>query len=104
MKSKEEIIKEMQLVVEQMKIDDLEERPELAEEFFDCQCCGKYKSLAGSIKYDEYRLCNDCVLLAEIGFALKKIDSVKDLIKVMEENRLEEMCKFINQDKKSLEN
>lgn len=104
MKSKEEIIKEMQLVVEQMKIDDLEERPELAEEFFDCQCCGKYKSLAGSIKYDEYRLCNDCVLLAEIGFALKKFDSVKDLIKVMEENRLEEMCKFINQDKKSLEN
>ena len=30
MKSREEIVEEMQQVVEQMRLDDLEERPELA--------------------------------------------------------------------------
>ena len=73
MKTKEEIIAEMQQVVEQMRLDDLEEYPEMANEMFECDCCAQTKPLAGSIQYDNYRLCNDCVLLAEVGFELGKI-------------------------------
>lgn len=106
-KSNEEIIEEMQLVVNQMVIDDLEENPDLAQEYFDCACCGKNKSLAGSIQYGNYRLCNDCVLLAETGFALGKFTDIQDLIDAMEDKRLEEICKFIKDEearKKQLEN
>lgn len=94
-KSKEEIIEEMQQVVNQMVIDDLEENPDIANEYFDCDCCGKSKSLAGSIQYGDYRLCNDCVLLAEIGFALGKFTDIQSLIDAMEDTRLEELCQFI---------
>ena len=94
-RSKEEIIEEMQLVVQQMVIDDLEENPDCADEYFDCQCCGKNKCLAGSIQYGEYRLCNDCVLLAETGFALGKFTDIQSLIDAMEDSRLEEICQFI---------
>lgn len=94
-KTNEEIVKEMQLVVNQMVIDDLDENPDMANEYFDCDCCGKNKSLAGSVCYENYRLCNDCVLLAETGFALKKFDSVQTLIDAMEDSRLEELCNFI---------
>ena len=104
MKSREEIVEEMQQVVEQMRLDDLEERAELEEEFFDCSCCGQTKSYAGSIQYGEYRLCNDCVLLAETGFALGKIKDIQDLIDAMEDKRLEELCNFIKQDEKSQNN
>ena len=104
MKSREEIVEEMQQVVEQMRLDDLEERPELEEEFFDCSCCGQTKSYAGSIQYGEYRLCNDCVLLAETGFALGKIKDIQDLIDSMEDKRLEELGNFIKQDEKSQNN
>ena len=94
-KSKEEIIKEMQAVAEQMVIDDIEENPDIANEYFECNCCGQSKSLAGSIQYGKYRLCNDCVLLAEIGFALGKFTDIQNLIDAMEDKRLEEMCEFI---------
>ncbi|MGN1125637.1 MAG: hypothetical protein ACI4SM_05565 [Candidatus Gastranaerophilaceae bacterium] len=104
MKSKEEIIEEMQAVVEQMRLDDLEERPELANEYFDCSCCGQTKSYAASIQYGEYRLCNDCVLLAETGFALEKIKDIQDLIDAMEDKRLEEICQFIKQEEASQNN
>ena len=104
MKSREEIVGEMQQVVEQMRLDDLEERPELEEEYFDCSCCGQTKSYAGSIQYGEYRLCNDCVLLAETGFALGKIKDIQDLIDAMEDKRLEELCNFIKQYEKSQNN
>lgn len=104
MKSKEEIIEEMQLVVEQMRLDDLEERPELENEFFDCSCCGQTKSYAGSIQYGEYRLCNDCVLIAETSFALEKIKDISELIDAMEDKRLEELCNYIQQDQKSQNN
>jgi len=97
MKTKEEVIKEMQAVVEQMKLDDIEENPDIVNEFFDCDCCGKYMCTAGSIQYEDYRLCNDCVLFAEIGFELKKFNSVQDLVDAMEEKRLEEICEFIKQ-------
>ena len=106
-KSNEEIIEEMQLVVNQMVIDDLEENPDLAQEYFDCACCGKNKCLAGSIQYGNYRLCNDCVLLAETGFALGKFTDIQDLMDAMEDKRLEELCKFIKDEearKKQMEN
>ena len=77
-KSNEEIINEMQQVVQQMVIDDLEENPDIANDFFDCD-----------------RLCNDCVLLAETGFALGIIKDIQDLMDAMEDKRLEELCKFI---------
>src|SRR5574344_995915 len=100
-KTQEEIVKEMQQVVAQMVLDDLEENPEMANEYFDCDCCGKEKSLAGSIQYDKYRLCNDCVLLAETGFALKKIKEIDELIEAMEDNRLKELCDYIKSDEKA---
>lgn len=98
MKTKDEIVKEMQLVVEQMRLDDIEENPDIVNEFFDCDCCGKYSCTAGSIQYGNYRLCNDCVLFAEIGFELKKFNSIQDLVDAMEDKRLEEVCEFIKQD------
>ena len=97
-KSNEEIINEMQQVVQQMVIDDLDENPDIANDFFDCDCCGKNKNLAGSIQYGDYRLCNDCVLLAETGFALGKIKDIQDLMVAMEDKRLEELCKFIKEE------
>ena len=74
------IIEDMQAVVAQMKIDDLEEDPSLEDEMFECSCCGKTKSLAGSIPYSKYRLCNDCVLLAETGLAIGKFKNIQELI------------------------
>ena len=46
----------------------------------------------------KYRLCNDCVLLAETGLAIGKFKDVNELIKAMEDTRLEEMCEFIKQE------
>lgn len=106
-KTNEEIIAEMQQVVNQMVLDDLEENPDCANEYFDCDCCGKNKSLAGSIQYCEYRLCNDCVLLAETGFALGKFSDIQSLIDAMEDSRLEEVCQFIKDEEtraKQMEN
>ena len=97
-KTNEEIIEEMQQVVNQMVIDDLEENPDIADEYFDCDCCGKNKCLAGSIQYGTYRLCNDCVLLAETGFALVKFSDVQSLIDAMEDSRLEELCQFVKEE------
>ena len=91
-KSNEE---EMQQVVNQMVVDDLEENPDLVNEYFDCDCCGKNKCLAGSIQYGDYRLCNDCVLLAETGFALGKFNDIQSLMDAMEDTRLEELCNFV---------
>ena len=98
------IIEEMQQVVEQMRIDDLEEDPSLEEEKFECSCCGKTKALAGSIQYGKYRLCNDCVLLAETGFAIGKFKNADELIKAMEDTRLQEMCDYIKKKKKRANN
>lgn len=98
MKSEHEIIEEMQQVVEQMRLDDLEDNPDIAEEYFDCDCCGEHKCLAGSIEYEGYRLCNDCVLIAETGFALGKIKSVQELIDAVEDKNLEKLCEYLRQE------
>ena len=87
------IIEEMQAVAAQMKKDDIEENPDSENEYFDCDCCGK-------IAYGSVRLCNDCVLLAETGFALGKLKNIDDLLKAMEDKKLENLCEFIKQDEK----
>ena len=98
MKSEHEIIEEMQQVVEQMRIDDIEDNPDIANEYFDSDCCGEQKCLAGSIEYEGYRLCNDCVLSAETGFALGKIKSVQELIDAVEDKNLEKLCEYLRQE------
>lgn len=97
-KTEQEIIEEMQLVVEQMRLDDIEDDPSSADECFDCDCCGQTKPFAGSIDYNGYRLCNDCVLLAETGFALGRIKDTDDLIAFIEDKHLEQLCDFIKQE------
>ena len=104
MKTKEEVIEEMQLVVEQMRIDDIEENPDYLNDFFVCDACGATKDFAGSIQYNEYRLCNDCVLLAEVGFELGQITKIDELIDAMEDKRLEADCEFIKSEEKKLLN
>lgn len=99
--NKDEILKitqDMQEVVTQMYKDDVEENPAVLDEFFDCAACGENKTLAGSILYGDYHLCNDCVLYAELGFKLKKFENIQDLINAMEERRLESICGFIKMD------
>ena len=104
MKSQEEIVKEMQEVVAQMVIDDLEEDPSLENEMFECDACGQQKSLAGSVEYTGYRLCNDCVLIAETGFALNKIKDIQEVIDAMEDKRLEVLCDFLKEEEKRQNN
>ena len=96
------IIKDMQAVVEQMRLDDIEEDPETEFEEFECSNCAQTKSLAGSIQYGKYRLCNDCVLLAETGFALNKISDIQELIDANEDKRLEEICEYIKAQEKHI--
>lgn len=106
-KSKEEVVTEMQKVVEQMRLDDIEDNPDSANEYFQCDACGIDAPLAGSIQYGHYRLCNDCVLLAETGFALGKFSDIQSLIDAMEDSRLEEVCQFIKDEEtraKQMEN
>ena len=104
MKSREEVVSEMQLVVEQMRLDDIEENPDSEFEYFTCHACGEEKSLAGSVQYGAYRLCNDCVLLAEVGFELGQIKDIDDLINAMEDKRLEADCEYLKNEEKRLQN
>ena len=104
MRSREDVVKEMQLVVEQMRLDDIEENPDCENEYFTCDACGGTKSLAGFVQNGAYRLCNDCVLLAEIGFELGQIKDIEELINAMEDKRLEADCEFIKNEEKRLGN
>ena len=103
-KDKLKLIENLQKAVEQMKIDDIEEQPESAFETFSCLCCGKEKILAGSVQYDEFILCNDCVLLAETGFALGKISNIHELIESMEETRFENQYNSIFSEDENINN
>ena len=73
-------------------------------EDFECDCCGQEKYLAGSVEYSGYRLCNDCVLLAETGFALGKIKDVQELVDAMEDSRLEGLCNIIKEEERKANN
>ena len=55
MSNQEEIIKDMQAVIHQMKIDDIEDNPDSEFEMFDCSACATTSMLAGSIQYSKYR-------------------------------------------------
>ncbi|MBQ6515921.1 hypothetical protein IJI31_01945 [bacterium] len=103
-KTREEVVSEMQKVAEQMRIDDIEENPDCEYEFFTCDACGEYKSLAGSIQYGNYRLCNDCVMLAETCFELKEIETIEDFLNGMEDHKLEVECEYIKQNSNSQNN
>lgn len=103
-KSKEEVIAEMQKVVEQMRIDDIEDNPDSENEYFQCDACGQDAMLAGSIQYGNYRLCNDCVLLAEVGFELGQITDIEQLIDKMEDKRLEADCEFLRREQSRIDN
>ena len=98
MKNKEDIIKDMQEVIYQMKIDDIEENPDSEFEMFDCSACAKEKPLAGSIQYSKYRLCNDCVLLYELALKLGKVQNIDEVLLKTEDNRLQTMIDFITKD------
>jgi hypothetical protein len=103
-KSKEEIIEEMQKVVEQMRLDDIADNPDSENEYFQCDACGQDAQLAGSIQYGNYRLCNDCVLLAEVGFELGQLKDIQELIDKMEDKRLEADCEFLKREQSRMEN
>ena len=99
MKNNEALIKDMQAVVQQMKLDDIEDNPDSEFEMFDCSACAKTAPLAGSIQYSKYRLCNDCVLLYEIALKLGKVKNIEEFIQKTEDTRLKEICEFIKQDR-----
>jgi len=98
MDNKEQIIKDMQQVIYQMKLDDIEENPDSEFELFTCSACAKDMPLAGSIQYSKYRLCNDCVLMYELALKLNKIKNIEEFMLYTEDNRLKNMCDFIKQD------
>ena len=98
MNNQEEIIKDMQMVIHQMKIDDIEENPQSEFELFSCAACAKDAPLAGSIQYSSYRLCNDCVLLYELALKLGKIKNIEEYMQKTEDNRLEVVCDFIKKE------
>ncbi|OGI03484.1 MAG: hypothetical protein A2Y25_10855 [Candidatus Melainabacteria bacterium GWF2_37_15] len=81
------LLENIKKLSEQIKIDDIEENPESAFEQFQCDCCGEVKMMAGSLPYADYRLCNDCVTLAETSFALDETFDIQDLIDSMEDKR-----------------
>jgi hypothetical protein len=81
-----------------MVVDDIEENPDIVNEFFECDCCSENKCMAGSIEYNGYRLCNDCVLLAETAFALNKITKIEELIDSMEDKNLAGLCEYIKRE------
>lgn len=96
------IVKEIQAAVEQMRLDDLENSPESAQEDFQCDCCGNVSKLAGSIIYNETLYCNDCVLLTETSLALKLIQTPEDMINAMEDKRFENVYNSIFSDDPTL--
>ncbi|MDD3593620.1 MAG: hypothetical protein PHX18_03230 [Candidatus Gastranaerophilales bacterium] len=97
-KEKEEFIANMQKVVQQMRLDDIEDDPSSEFEEFQCDCCAKTAARAGSIPYGDKVFCNECVLFAEIALALGKVKNSAEIIKFMEDKRLEELCEYIKTD------
>ncbi len=96
--NKEQIIENLQKVVNQMKLDDIEENPDSEFEYFTCSACAKDAPLAGSIQYSKYRLCNDCVLLYEAGLELNKVSNIDQFIEKTEDTRLHTICDFIKKE------
>ncbi|MCQ2958267.1 MAG: hypothetical protein MJ180_05130 [Candidatus Gastranaerophilales bacterium] len=95
-----EFIKQMQETVEIMKQDDIEDNPDSEFEEFQCDCCAKIAPTAGSVLYGDKHFCNDCVLYAEIAFGLGKAKTADEIITMMEDKRLEELCNYIKSEEK----
>jgi hypothetical protein len=89
MMDENKLIEDIKKLSAQIKMDDMEESPDLAFEQFQCECCGAMKVLAGSLLYSSYRLCNECVLLAELGFATEQLTDIQQLIDSMEDKRFD---------------
>lgn len=99
------IVEDMQQVLEQMRLDDIEDNPDSEFELFSCSCCGEDKPKAGSIMYSmDIILCNDCSLLSEIAFATKKISDISEFMNQMEDKKLENLCKYIKKEQSRLNN
>ena len=98
MNNQEDIIKDMQAVIHQMKLDDIEENPDSEFEYFTCSACAKDEPLAGSIQYGTHRLCNNCVLLYELALKLDKVQNIDEYMEKTEDIRLNEVCNFIKKE------
>ena len=99
------IIEDMQKVLEQMRLDDINENPDSEFELFSCSCCGEDKPKAGSIMYSmDIILCNDCSLLSEIAFSTKKIKNISEFLKQMEDKKLENLCNYVKTEQSRLNN
>ena len=92
------IINSIQPVIKQMIIDDVENSPDAATEQFQCPCCGDIKVLAGSMAYESYLFCNDCVMLTEISLALKKIKDPIEMIEMMADKRFDNLYQSVFED------
>ena len=106
MNKNEEIdfIKNMQEAVAIMKADDIEDNPDSEFEEFQCDCCAKTMPVAGSVLYGDKHFCNDCVLITEIALGLGKIKHAEEIIELMEDKRLEELCNYIKEEEKKINN
>ena len=93
-----DFIKQMQETVAIMKEDDIQDNPDSEFEEFQCDCCAKIAPVAGSVLYGDKHFCNDCVLYAEIAFGLGKAKTADDIIQLMEDKRLEELCNYIKEE------
>lgn len=99
------IVEDMQQVMEQMRLDDIEDDPNSEFELFSCSCCGLDKPKAGSVMYTmDIIFCNDCALLSEIAFATKKISDITDFMAQMEDKKLENLCEYVKQEQSRLNN
>lgn len=99
------IIEDMQQVLEQMRLDDIEDNPDSEFELFSCSCCGEDKPKAGSIMYTmDIILCNDCALLSEIAFSMKKISDISEFMEQMEDKKLANLCEYIKKEQSRLNN
>lgn len=105
MPDNKKLIEDMQQVLEQMRLDDIEDNPDSEFELFSCSCCGLDKPKAGSIMYSmDIILCNDCSLLSEIAFALKRISDISEFMEQTEDKKLLNLCEYVKQEQSRLNN
>lgn len=45
-----------------------------------CHNCGHAKSVAGTVNYGRYRLCNDCALQYELAKAEGDVQTIEDFV------------------------
>jgi len=45
-----------------------------------CHNCGNAKSVAGTVQYGRYRLCNDCALQYELAKAQGNVQTIEDFV------------------------